>query len=142
MYVNRYIKFTKLIMYQLTSPQNEQPYRSRLESIISVSGKPEERVHEGIASADLQNPSDALEILARVADRADDDNTSSRSDQTPSTTRELRPTPLRQIISPPRMDGYWHYKPIQNGLITPEEVYSLVARSAIPPSIRLSLTIL
>lgn len=99
-------------------------------------------MREGIASADLQNPSDALEILARVADRADDDNVSSRSDHTPSALRDIQLPPLRQVPSPPRMDGYWHYKPIQNGLLTPEEVYSLVARSVLYPNNRPALTIL
>ncbi len=86
-------------------------------------------MHEGIASADLQNPSDALEILAQVADRADDEN-SPGSEQTPGPLRNSRP-PARKDPSPSKMDDYWHYKPIQDGSISPDMVYSLVRRSVI-----------
>jgi len=114
---------------QITSPNAEQPYRQRAESTISLLGKTGERtaVHEGIASADLQNPSDALEILAQVADRADDGESPHSGQQTPGQSK-ARAQPRGQDISSQKMDGYWSYKPIQDGMISPEMVYSLFQR--------------
>jgi hypothetical protein len=109
---------------QIISPANDTGYRQRLESTISIAGKLGDRANEGIASADLQNPSDALEILAQVADRADDEN-SPEGGQTPGHPKNVRPAPRRQDPSPPKMDDYWLYKPIQDGMISPEMVYSL-----------------
>lgn len=109
----------------ITSPANDTTFRSRQESTISLIGKLGERgANEGIASADLQNPSDALEILAQVADRAEDENSPERG-QTPGNSKSVRPVPRRQEPSPPKMDDYWLYKPIQDGMISPEMVYSL-----------------
>ncbi|KAH8790957.1 hypothetical protein F5882DRAFT_449957 [Hyaloscypha sp. PMI_1271] len=111
----------------ITTSQNHQPYRQRAESTISLIGKQGERtaVHEGIASADLQNPSDALEILAQVADRADDGESTGSGQQTPGQSKNSRAQPRGQDISPQKMDDYWSYKPIQDGMISPEMVYSL-----------------
>jgi hypothetical protein len=81
-------------------------------------------VHEGIASADLQNPSDALEILAQVADRAEDGE-SPGSEQNPGQSKNSRSQTRHQDISPSKMDDYWYYKPIQDGMISPEMVYQL-----------------
>lgn len=87
-----------------------------------ASGKPGDRaIHDGIASADLQNPSDALEILAQVADRAEDGE-STTSDQQGSNLEHLRP-PARP--TPPNMEDHLQYKPVQTGMITPEIVYHL-----------------
>ncbi|PMD30115.1 hypothetical protein L207DRAFT_520500 [Hyaloscypha variabilis F] len=110
----------------ITSPHTDQPYRQRTESTISLLGKTGERtaVHEGIASADLQNPSDALEILAQVADRADDGESSHSGQQTPGQSKSSRAQPRGQDI-PQKMDDYWSYRPIQDGMISPEMVYSL-----------------
>ena len=89
---------------------------------------PPKAVHENIASADLQNPSDALEILAQVADRADDGD-SVGSEQTHNQgqdqNRQLGHPPRRQGPSPPTHDDRIHYKPVQDGLISPEMVYRL-----------------
>lgn len=112
---------------QITSPAIDAGYRSRLESTISIATKLGDRANEGIASADLQNPSDALEILAQVADRADDEN-SPEGGQTPGHLKNIRPAPRRQDPSPSKMDDYWSYKPIQDGMISPEMVYSLFSR--------------
>jgi hypothetical protein len=116
------------MFFQITSPQTDQPYRQRAESTISMLGKPG-AVHEGIASADLQNPSDALEILAQVADRADDGESSGSGQQTPGQPKNSRVQPRGQDISSQKMDDYWSYKPIQDGIISPEMVYSLFQRS-------------
>ena len=94
-----------------------------MESTASIIGKPS---HEGIATADLQNPSDALEILAQVADRADDSN-SPRSDDPNGQSKRRRPAPRPDINLQP-METVWHYRPLLDGLITPEQVYSLFAR--------------
>jgi len=94
-----------------------------MESTASIIGKPS---HEGIATADLQNPSDALEILAQVADRADDSN-SPRSDDPNGQSKRRRPAPRPDNNLQP-METVWHYRPLLDGLITPEQVYSLFAR--------------
>ncbi|KAH7305103.1 hypothetical protein BKA65DRAFT_416023, partial [Rhexocercosporidium sp. MPI-PUGE-AT-0058] len=103
-------------------PTHNQPYRPRMESTASIIGKPS---HEGIATADLQNPSDALEILAQVADRADDSN-SPRSDDPSGQSKRVRPTPRPDVNLQP-METRWHYRPLQDGLITPEQIYTLFA---------------
>ncbi|KAE8452940.1 hypothetical protein EG329_012127 [Mollisiaceae sp. DMI_Dod_QoI] len=108
----------------LTSPPNDTAYRPRQESTISIVAKLGDRANEGIASADLQNPSDALEILAQVADRAEDEN-SAEGGQTPGAPKSVRPAPRRQDPSPSKVDDYWYYKPIQDGMISVEMVYSL-----------------
>ncbi|KAJ5051420.1 uncharacterized protein L3040_001199 [Drepanopeziza brunnea f. sp. 'multigermtubi'] len=103
----------------IPSPSTIQPpYRSRLESTTSLVGK----AHEGIASADLQNPSDALEILAQVADRAEDSN-SPRSDDPSGQAKRRQPVPRPDPPQP--MIDTWHYRPIQEGLLSPEMVYQL-----------------
>ncbi len=106
-------------MRKILSPSHNQPYRPRLESTVSLPGK----AHEGIASADLQNPSDALEILAQVADRADDSN-SPRSDDPLGQAKRRQPLPLPDPNPQPTVDT-WHYKPIQEGKMDPEMVYPL-----------------
>jgi hypothetical protein len=84
--------------------------------------------HEDIASADLQNPSDALEILAQVADRAEDGE-SLESEQHGSKRTQTRLALGRQEPSPPKMDDQQlYYKPVQDGMITPEMVYHLFSR--------------
>ncbi|KUJ12183.1 uncharacterized protein LY89DRAFT_688641 [Mollisia scopiformis] len=108
----------------ITSPAIDTAYRARQESTVSLAAKLGDRANEGIASADLQNPSDALEILAQVADRADDEN-SPEGGQTPGNSKSVRPVQRRQDPSPSKLDDYWLYKPIQDGMISPEMVYSL-----------------
>ncbi|KAL2073889.1 hypothetical protein VTL71DRAFT_11215 [Oculimacula yallundae] len=110
-----------------------QPYRERLESTASIIGKPS---HEGIATAALQNPSDALEILAQVADRADDSN-SPRSDDTTGQVRKRVPA-QQPDINPQPMENTWHYPPLQKGLISPEQqlyhsFFPIVPRATFDP---------
>jgi hypothetical protein len=86
------------------------------------------RNHEDIASADLQNPSDALEILAQVADRADEGDTM-EGDQTGNQLKRPRPAPGTQELIPPKIDDQQlYYKPVQDGRIAPEMVYHLFSR--------------
>lgn len=80
--------------------------------------------HEDIASADLQNPSDALEILAQVADRAEDGESVEEGNQ----RKLLRPAPGRHDLNPQKMDTQLYYKPVQDGMMTPEMVYNLFSR--------------
>ncbi len=73
----------------------------------------------------MQNPSDALEILARVADRAEDSNSGEdQSGQSKDARQSVRPHGLHE----PKIDGYWYYKPIHDGTMTPEMVFSLFSR--------------
>jgi hypothetical protein len=102
---------------------------------LGLLAKPREQtaVHENIASADLQNPSDALKILVQVADRADDDD-SFESEQTQpnkNQPKQFGSAPRRQDHSPPKEDDYIHYKPVQDGIISPEMVYQLFSRFAV-----------
>ena len=82
-------------------------------------------VPQSIASADLQNPSDALEILARVADRAENSPDDGRS-PAPHPSHGMA-TAWKPPLSPPLRDGHLHYKPVIDGLISPEMVYHLFA---------------
>lgn len=84
-------------------------------------------MQESIASKDLQNPSDALEILAQVADREGD---SPGGEQALGITqaKQFKPSPLRQDPNPPKMDDYIHYKPVMDGMVSPEMVYHLFSR--------------
>ncbi len=112
----------------MTGSHLDQPYQERKESTISLLGKTGAD-GENIASADLQNPSDALEILAQVADRAEDGDSrsSGEPDQGRSQAKQLRPAPRRQGPSPP-MNDQLYYKPVQDGMISPEMVYHLFSR--------------
>ena len=111
---------------------SEQTQGNNKSERLRLPAKPGEQtaVHENIASADLQNPSDALKILAQVADRAKDDD-SPESEQTQpnkNQPKQFRPAPPRQDHSPPKVNGYIHYKPVQDGIISPEMVYQLFSR--------------
>lgn len=66
--------------------------------------------HENIASANLQNPSDALEILAQVADQAEEGDSGSE----PQGQHFQNRPALRLHPKPPSMepDDYIHYKPV------------------------------
>lgn len=76
-------------------------------------------------SADLQNPADALEILAQVADRhSDSDSPASQAGNGQQNSN--RPSKLVPRSSP-KSDDYFHYKPIVDGLIAPDTVYELFA---------------
>jgi len=108
---------------QIPSPSNDQPYRNRAESTASLLGKPGERgINENIESAELQNPSDALEILARAADQQSDGD-SPRSQ--PTQPNSKRPSSHREPQCSPKMDDYLHYKPVVDGLISPDMIYQL-----------------
>lgn len=92
-----------------------------------IAGGAGPRNHEDIASADLQNPSDALEILAQVADRADEGENMGGEQQGRQLKRP-RPTPGASELGPPKMDDQLHYKPVQDGMIAPEMIYHLFSR--------------
>jgi hypothetical protein len=89
--------------------------------------RPPARESIGIASTDLQNPSDALDILARVADRADDDSAGSGQGNTPRANHAV-PMPWKSPPSPPKTDDHLYYKPVIDGLISPDFVYDLFLR--------------
>lgn len=79
---------------------------------------------ESLAVTDLQNPSDALEILARVADRAEGGSpTSGRSSAAAADL--ARSMSWRPPDSPSRIDDTFHYQPLSDGLITHNQIYSL-----------------
>jgi hypothetical protein len=87
-----------------------------------------------IASADLQNPSDAFNILAQVAHSAEDHN-SSESDPGDAQDEVDVPQDTAMFSHPPRplkdsgmMESLFHYKPITDGLVSHETVQELFAR--------------
>lgn len=111
------------------SSGNEQAQRDIRPKQLSLQAEPEEQtaVHESIASADLQNPSDALRILAQVAARAENDD-SPESEHTRNINNqpaEFGSTSWSQDSSDSEPNDYIHYKPLQDGMISPEMVYLL-----------------
>ncbi|CZT09159.1 uncharacterized protein RCO7_04039 [Rhynchosporium graminicola] len=111
---SRYTEYPPIL-----SPTINQSYRSRMESTVSIIGKPS---HAGIATADLQNPSDALEILAQVADRADDSNSPRSDDPAGPSPKRVKQRP--EVTFQP-VETSWHYRPLQERLINQEQIYSL-----------------
>jgi hypothetical protein len=102
---------------------------------LSLPAKPGEQptVHDNIASADLENPSDALKILAQVADRLEDDDYHG-SKQTRSNNnqpQQFRLSPWRQGPSPSKADDYIQHKPFQAGLICLEMIHHYFSRFAV-----------
>ncbi|RKF61706.1 putative zn2 cys6 dna-binding protein [Erysiphe neolycopersici] len=89
----------------------------RKESTISL---PPAKVHECITSADLENPSDALEILAQVADRADSKVVDGLS---PAEGKDCPDLITENITS--GIDNSWLYSPLQEDLISVSTIYSL-----------------
>jgi len=79
---------------------------------------------ESLAVTDLQNPSDALEILARVADRAEGGSPASGRSSA-AEANHARSTSWRPPDSPSRIGDRFHYQPLSDGLITPNQIYSL-----------------
>ncbi|RDL37968.1 uncharacterized protein BP5553_05401 [Venustampulla echinocandica] len=94
-------------------------------SILTKSGE-RTTVQENIASADLQNPSDALDILAQVADRVDEGD-SSASDQNQGLSKQKHIRPISHLQGPnhSKVDDQFHYKPVQDGSLSPEMIYHL-----------------
>jgi hypothetical protein len=109
----------------MTSYPTQAPSQSSLDP--NIGPRPPARESIAIASADLQNPSDALDILARVADRADDDSAGSGQGNTPRPNHNA-PTPWRSPPSPPKLNDHLYYKPVNNGLLGPDLVYDLFVR--------------
>lgn len=109
----------------MTSYPSQAPPQSNLDP--SLDPRPPARESIAIASADLQNPSDALDILARVADRADDDSAGSGQGNTPRPNHNA-PAPWRTPPSPPKLGDHLYYKPVNDGLMGPELVYDLFVR--------------
>ena len=117
------------------SSGSEQTQRNIRPKQPGLPGNSEEQtgVHDSIASADLQNPSDALRILAQVAARAENDD-SPESEQ----PRNISNQPEQfgsisgsQDSSDSESDDYIRYKPLQDGIISPEMVYDLFSRFVI-----------
>jgi len=102
-------------------------YNQRAESTVDIlsPARDGERAafHEAIASAELQNPSDALEILAQVADRAEEgDLGGDRQGNNASSNHRFNSRSQTTI------DNVIHYKPIQRGQISPDDIYQLFSR--------------
>lgn len=117
------------------SSGSEQTQRNIRPKQLSLPAEPEEQtaVHDSIASADLQNPSDALRILAQVAARAEDDD-SPESEQLRNINNQpeqLGSISGSQDSSDSELDDDIHYKPLQGGIISREMVYHLVSRFVI-----------
>ncbi|KAH8821271.1 hypothetical protein F5884DRAFT_82009 [Xylogone sp. PMI_703] len=110
---------------QFPSPQYSHHTRSK--QFLGSKLGDRDTINENIASVDLQNPSDALEILAQVADRAEGAD-SPRSDEMQTQTS---PNGHGEYMSqeqnnpPSNSDDQLHYKPIQDGLISAETVCAL-----------------
>ncbi|RFU30390.1 hypothetical protein B7463_g5935, partial [Scytalidium lignicola] len=105
---------------QFSSPEYSHHTRSNQFSGSKLGDR--DTLNENIASVDLQNPSDALEILAQVADRAEGAD-SPRSDEMPAHTTSNRHgefTSQEQNDPISNSDDQLHYKPIQDGLISTE----------------------
>ncbi|KAM3072642.1 hypothetical protein ACMFMF_006981 [Clarireedia jacksonii] len=101
-------------------------YRARAESSASTVVKPGDRLNDNIASADLQNPSDALEILAQVADRADDGSSpGSERAQGSLPTKSDRPQVQSQEPVSSKMDTDIQYRPFTDGFIKSDMIYRL-----------------
>jgi hypothetical protein len=114
---------------QASPGMTSYPAQAPSQSSLDPSLGPRARGSIAIASADLQNPSDALDILARVADRADDDSAGSGQGNTPHQNQNV-PTPWRTPPSPPKLTDHLCYKPVNDGLMGPELVYDLFVRYA------------
>lgn len=85
--------------------------------------------YQNIASADLQNPSDALEILTQVADREDkreslDGENNANQWKMPIGAFNLQP----RMCLPKIDDQRLHYKPVQDKKMSLETVYDLFSR--------------
>jgi hypothetical protein len=106
----------------MTSPQNA--YRTRTRSTSSAPPEGNEPVHENIASADLQNPSDALDILAQVADRADDSG-SPRSENDAPKAHSVPPPQDHRMAPIVHVSNFFQYKPLNDGIISPDMVHGL-----------------
>ncbi|POS85261.1 hypothetical protein EPUL_003434 [Erysiphe pulchra] len=98
---------------------HDQQAYPRKESTISLAPA---KVHESITSADLENPSDALEILAHVADRADGKVIDGLS---PLEGKDCPEIIAEKITS--RIDNSWLYTPLQENLISVSTIYSLLS---------------
>ncbi|KAI6248148.1 hypothetical protein HI914_03754 [Erysiphe necator] len=90
---------------------------NRKESTISLAPA---KVHECITSAELENPSDALEILAQVADRADGKTTHNLS---PNEGKDCPEAISGNVVS--GMNNSWSYSPLQENLVSVGTIYSL-----------------
>lgn len=77
--------------------------------------------HEGIASADLQNPSDALEILAQVADRDSPGTNGKKSIVKSANDSSDFGTSLSPEI------GEFSYRPLEEGIISTDTIFHLFA---------------
>jgi len=92
-------------------------------------------VQESIAAADIQNPSDALEFLANVADRAEGRMLPPiRTGLYPNSPSQHSSTVSGQTSTPPASAGQFsagsiiNYPPLQKGQINIETLHELLAR--------------
>ena len=92
-------------------------------------------VRESIAAADIQNPSDALEFLAHVADRAEGRMLPPiRTGLYPNSPSQHSSTISGQTSTPPASAGQFSagsiidYPPLQKGQINVETLHELLAR--------------
>lgn len=103
------------------------PYSQRHSSTANKPVIERSGLRDSIAAVDLQNPSDALEILAQVADRAEDVDSAGEQlhgvEDRPA--KHVRTSSARTNSYRPGRDDYFHYKPCQDGLITPETIDQL-----------------
>jgi len=120
------LRASLLTSEQLTSPTDGH-YHPRANSSVSLLGN-SGALRENIASADLQNPSDALEILAQVADRADGDSPSSDPNQGQGQKQGQRPASYHLELGDSKMNDQFYYKPLQDGMISPEMILHLFSR--------------
>lgn len=88
--------------------------------------KPVDGMNDNIASADLQNPSDALEILAQVADRADDGSSPGSH-----LAKVERPHTQLQEPVPLQLDNDIQYRPFTEGLLASDMIYHLFSTSVL-----------
>lgn len=119
---SNYSRSTGQTSPSMTGYPPQVPQQSNLDP--SVGPRVPARESIGIASADLQNPSDALDILARVADRADDDSAGSGQGNTPRPNHAV-PMQWKTPPSPPKLSDQLYYKPVSDGLIGLDLVYDL-----------------
>ncbi|TQS37170.1 hypothetical protein Golomagni_02364 [Golovinomyces magnicellulatus] len=106
-------KLTLMIKTTVT----EQNFRARNESTISLAPR---YIHDNIVSAHLDNPSDALEILAQVEDRADNETSAGLDLCDPKNPREAISEKFAS-----KVDKIWSYKPFEEDLISVDTICCL-----------------
>ncbi|RKF73211.1 putative zn2 cys6 dna-binding protein [Golovinomyces cichoracearum] len=96
---------------------SNQNFRARNESTISLTPT---YIHDNIVSAHLDNPSDALEILAQVIDRADNGIAAGLDPCDPRNSREATSENFAS-----KVDKIWSYQPFEENLISVDTICCL-----------------